>query len=284
MNTEENQKLWIENVRENLLLRGRSENTLSNYKSALIRFLNYYGNDANIESFGEKDIIPYLKECFLQQNKSKYTYNLTIAAIRLFYIVCFNRSLNVILLPTSKIDKKLPSILSKDKFIKIFNDEKSLKRKCWLLLAFCCGLRVKEVSRVKVEDMDIKNHKIKIFGKGNKERYTILPDIVIKFLKLYCDEQNIECGYLFKGSAGKNVMNCKTIINYFSKLKEKYNLDDNISFHTLRHSFATYFLMNGGNLFVLKEMLGHKSLSSTAIYVHMANNFNNLEGIRYGSK
>ena len=284
MNTEENQKLWIENVRENLLLRGRSENTLSNYKSALIRFLNYYGNDANIESFGEKDIIPYLKECFLQQNKSKYTYNLTIAAIRLFYMVCFNRSLNVILLPTSKIDKKLPSILSKDKFIKIFNDEKSLKRKCWLLLAFCCGLRVKEVSRVKVEDMDIKNHKIKIFGKGNKERYTILPDIVIKFLKLYCDEQNIECGYLFKGSAGKNVMNCKTIINYFSKLKEKYNLDDNISFHTLRHSFATYFLMNGGNLFVLKEMLGHKSLSSTAIYVHMANNFNNLEGIRYGSK
>ena len=284
MNTEENQKLWIENVRENLLLRGRSENTLSNYKSALIRFLNYYGNDANIESFGEKDIIPYLKECFLQQNKSKYTYNLTIAAIRLFYIVCFNRSLNVILLPTSKIDKKLPSILPKDKFIKIFNDEKSLKRKCWLLLAFCCGLRVKEVSRVKVEDMDIKNHKIKIFGKGNKERYTILPDIVIKFLKLYCNEQNIECGYLFKGSAGKNVMNCKTIINYFSKLKEKYNLDDNISFHTLRHSFATYFLMNGGNLFVLKEMLGHKSLSSTAIYVHMANNFNNLEGIRYGSK
>ena len=284
MNTEENQKLWIENVRENLLLRGRSENTFSNYKSALIRFLNYYGNDANIESFGEKDIIPYLKECFLQQNKSKYTYNLTIAAIRLFYIVCFNRSLNVILLPTSKIDKKLPSILPKDKFIKIFNDEKSLKRKCWLLLAFCCGLRVKEVSRVKVEDMDIKNHKIKIFGKGNKERYTILPDIVIKFLKLYCNEQNIECGYLFKGSAGKNVMNCKTIINYFSKLKEKYNLDDNISFHTLRHSFATYFLMNGGNLFVLKEMLGHKSLSSTAIYVHMANNFNNLEGIRYGSK
>ena len=281
MNTDENQKMWIEKVHENLILRGRSEKTFDNYKSALNRFYNYYDKKTNIEALVEEDIIPYLKECFLKPNKSKYTYNVSVAAIRLFYIVCFNRVLNNILLPTSKTNKRIPKILPKSTFITIFNDEKLLKRKCWLLLAFCCGLRVDEVSRVKVEDIDVENHKLKVFGKGNKERYTILPNIVIKFLRLYCKEKNIKYGYLFKGTKGKEVMNNKTIINYFSVIKENYELDDNISFHSLRHSFATYYLMNGGTLLTLQSMLGHTNLNTTTIYLHLSQNFNELEGIKY---
>ena len=282
MNTKENQNRWIEKVHENLTLRGRSENTYINYKCALNHFFNYYEASTNIESLSEEEIIPYLIEYYIKLNKSKNSYNLTIAAIRLFYIVCFNKTLNKQLLPSSKIPKRLPTILPKDKFIRIFNEEKSLKHKCWLILAFCCGLRVSEIAELKVENLNSKEHKLRVEkGKGNKERYTILPDIVIKILRLYCLKNQIKEGYLFPGSKDKSNMSGKTIINYFSTIKSTYKLDSRISFHSLRHSFATYYLMNGGSLLTLQSMLGHNNLNTTAIYIHLSQNFNELEGIKY---
>ena len=281
MNTEKNQEKWINMIHENLKLRGRSEKTFINYKCAIMSFLNYFSETTNIKSLKEADMICYLKEKFLNDNRSRNSYNLAIAAIKLLYIVCFNKTLNKYLLPSSKIGHRLPVILSKEKFIEIFNKEKILKHKCWLLLGFCSGLRVEEVSKVKVEDLDFINHKVKVIGKGNKERYTILPDISIKFLKLYCDKNNITTGYLFSGISNKEVMNNKTIINFFSRLKKTYNLDKRISFHSLRHSFATYFLINNGSLLTLQSMLGHTQLNTTTIYLHLAQNFNELEGIKY---
>lgn len=76
-------------------------------------------------------------------------------------------------------------------------------------------------------------------------------------------------------------MNEKTIINYFSVIKDTYNLNDNISFHSLRHSFATYYLSSGGSLLKLKSMLGHTNLNTTTIYLHLSQDFNELEDKRY---
>jgi len=281
MNTEKNQKIWIEKVHENLTLRGRSKNTFINYKSHLLRFFNHYDENTNIKKLKENEIINFLNEEYIIPNKCKSTYNIAVCSIRLLYAICFDSSLNRILLPTSKLTKKLPTILPKDKFIQIINEERILKHKCWLILSFCCGLRVDEVARIKVEDINSKEHKLKVIGKGNKERYTILPDIAIKLLRLYCIEKNIKSGYLFPGTNNKEVMNSKTIINYFSVLKYNYNLDENISFHSLRHSFATYYLSNGGSLLTLKSMLGHTHLNTTTIYLHLSQNFNELEGIKY---
>ena len=184
MNTDENQKIWIDKIHDNLILRGRSERTFINYKSALMRFFQYYDSNTDIEHLRENDIINFLKEKFIIPNKCKNTYNLTVCSIRLFYIICFNVSLNRVLLPSSKLTKKLPTVLSKEQVITIINNEKYLKHKCWILLGFCCGLRVSEVAKIKVEDMDVSSHKLKVLGKGSKERYTILPNIVIKVKKL----------------------------------------------------------------------------------------------------
>lgn len=281
MNTDENQKNWINKVHQNLILRGRSEKTFDNYKSVLLRFLNYYDSNTNIKKLKEEDIINFLNEEYIKQNKCRNTYNLAVCSIRLLYIVCFNISLNRILLPTCKLTKKLPTILPKDTFIKIINDEPILKHKCWLILAFCSGLRVNEVANVKIEDINFKERKLKVLGKGNKERYTILLDIVIKLLNIYCFNTHITTGYIFKGTNGKPKMNEKTIINYFSVIKDTYNLNDNISFHSLRHSFATYYLSSGGSLLTLQSMLGHKNLNTTTIYLHLSQNFKELEGVKY---
>lgn len=281
MNTDENQKLWINKIHENLILRGCSEHTFINYKCTLNHFFKYYNSNTDITILSEQDIIPYLNDCFIKPNKSKYTYNVAVASIKLLYIVCFNKRFDKLLLPTSKVIKKLPTILSTEQFVTIVNAEKHLKHKCWLLLGFFCGLRVSEVAHIKVEDIYASNHKLKVLGKGNKERFTILPNIVIKALKAYCIKNNIRSGYLFNGVNNKPYMNEKTIINYFSVIKDLYNLHDNISFHSLRHSFATNYLIHGGSLLQLQSMLGHTNINTTTIYLHLSPNFNEFEVSKY---
>ena len=282
-NTEKNKQKWVEKVKYTLELGGKSEKTFLNYKSHINRFLDYYEEDEEINKLSEDRIVDYFRKQYIDLNRCAASLNVGICSIRFLYSVCFNRQLNKDLLPSTKLKKKLPTIISKQLFLKIFNEEHCLKYKCWLILAFCCGLRVDEIAKLRIENIYPNEHKLKVLGKGNKERYTILPDIVTKFLRMYCKEQHItnKQGYLFISHDKESYINSKSMINYFSTLKVAYDLDKNISFHTLRHSFATYYLMNGGNIITLKSMLGHAHLDTTNIYLHIAQNFNHLEGIKY---
>lgn len=283
MNNEKNKLKWLKKVEDTMKIGGKSNQTFLNYKSHILRFLNYYDIQINISKINENEIAEYVLENYIKFDRSADTINVCVCSIRFLYSVCFNKELNKKLLPSSKIKKRIPTIISKDDFIKIFNNEKHLNHKCWLILAFCCGLRVEEVASIRIENIYSKEHKLKVLGKGNKERFTILPDIVIKYLRLYYKSKklNKKSGYLFEGSLNHELINSKSIINFFTFVKKKYNLNENISFHSLRHSFATYYLMNGGNIITLKSMLGHKTLGVTGMYAHIALNFNNLEGIKY---
>lgn len=283
MNTKKNKIIWIEKVVDNLNVGKRSERTIENYLSAIKRFLNYYTETTDISSFNELNVIDYIKKEFISKNMSANTYNMNICAIKLFYIICFNITLNDKLLPRAKTAKRIPTIIEKKKFLEIINGEDELKYKCWLLLGYCSGLRLDEVSKIKIQDIDSSHHKLKVLGKRNKERYTILPDITIKFLRLYYKEMGMtkKKGFIFEGTSKKEYCSSDAIGNYFRLLKRKYNLDDNLCFHSLRHSFATNFISSGGDLFVLKSMMGHSSISTTSIYVHIARNFNNLDGVTY---
>lgn len=283
MNNEKNKKVWLKKCEETLRMGGRSEVTIKNYRYAIIRFLNRYDEKTNISKLTTDDIIKYFKKDFIDKGLSAATYNINLAAVRFFYLICFERSISKVLLPNSKLRKRFPKIVTKELFLKIINNEDNLEHKCWLLLSFCCGLRINEVATIKIEDIYSKEHKLRVLGKGNKERFTILPDIVIKFLRLFYQKKRYthKKGYLFIGQNVNNHICERTIGNYFSSLKKEYNLPPEITEHSLRHSFATYFLMNGGDLLVLKSMMGHKSLNSTSIYVHLSQNFNNIKGIKH---
>lgn len=280
-NTKVNQEKWLKQIYDTMMIGGKSQRTFINYKSHILRFLNFYSENTIIKKLNEKDILEYLKQEYLDKNRCNNTLNLAECSIKYLFSICFDKEINSKKLPSCKIKKRIPTILPRHTFIKIFNDEKNLKHKCWLILAFCSGLRVDEIANLKVEDLSSKEHRIKVLGKGNKERYTILPDISIKVLGLYCKLNNITSGFLFPGTSNRNKMNSKTIINYFSVVKDTYHLDNNITFHSLRHSFSTYYLMNGGPLLALQSMLGHKSLNTTIIYLHLCLNFKQLEGIKY---
>lgn len=282
-----NQRQQIQKVIDTLQIGGRSTKTIENYVHAINRFLKYF-QDTEIEKLSENDILEYIKHNYLSKKCAANTYNMNICAIKYFYSINFNKEFNSKLLPHSKLTKKIPTTIDKETFDKIFYGEKSLKHKCWLLLAYCSGLRAEEIASVKLKDINADEHQLKVLGKRKKERYTFLPEITVRYLRMYyksyyCQPYNRrinKTGYLFEGYKYK-ALTSKTIVNYFTAIKNKYNLDEDISFHSLRHSFATNFIKSGGDPFVLKSMLGHSSLTTTSIYIHMGRDFNNLKGVNY---
>jgi len=145
MNTQKNKEKWVEKIRQTLEIGGRSEKTLANYKSHLIRFLNYYDNDTNLKKLNETDVLTYIRVNYIDKGLSGESYNMAVKSIRFFYSICFDKELKKSLIPNYKLRKRLPNIIDKENFINIFNNEKHINHKCWLLLAFCSGLRVEDV-------------------------------------------------------------------------------------------------------------------------------------------
>ena len=270
----------LQKVKDLLLLRKCSNRTISNYLSCINRFKNYYRRK-DLKRLNEDDILEYLKKNFINIGCSAATINVNRAAIKNYYLVNFNKSFSNILLPQTKIPSRFPKIISKQDFIKMFNSEFNLKHKLWIMLAYGSGLRISEVASLKVSDILSKEHKIRVIGKGNKERYAPLPNFTLKLLQSYYfrNKDIITNDYLFPGLY-RNRINTYisefTIKSAFQKIKENNNLDDSITFHTLRHSYATEFIKNGGDIWELKNILGHSSINTTSIYLHMAENFKDV--------
>ena len=270
----------LQKVKDLLLLRKCSDRTVSNYLSCINRFKNYYKRK-DLEKLNEDDILEYLKKNFINIGCSAATINVNRAAIKYYYLVNFNKNFSNVLLPQTKISSRFPKIISKQEFIKMFNSEFNLKHKLWIMLAYGSGLRISEVASLKVSDILSKEHKIRVIGKGNKERYAPLPDFTLKLLRLYWiqNKDKITNNYFFPGKYKATKGTCITsfgIKEAFQKIKENNNLDNSITFHTLRHSYATEFIKNGGDIWELKNILGHSSINTTSMYLHMAENFKDV--------
>lgn len=271
----------MQKVKDLLILRNCKKSTISNYLSCINRFKNYYDGKEDLNKLKESDILEYLKKNFIDIGCSPATINVNRAAIKYYYLVNFNVEFNKVLLPQCKITRRYPKLLSKEQVIKIVNTETNLKHKVWILLSYGSGLRVEEVASLKVSDILSDEHKIHIIGKGNKERYVPLPDITLKLLRLYWkqNKHKITNDYLFPGIYKKTErkhISPYTIQEAFHKIKENNNLDDSITFHTLRHGFATEYIKSGGDIWELRSLLGHSSINSTTIYIHMAEDFSKV--------
>ena len=272
----------LQKVKDLLKLRGCSDRTATNYLSCINRFKNYYeSKEVNLETLNENDILNYLKINCIDVGFSAATINVNRAAIKYYYLVNFNIDFNKTLLPACKTKNRFPILLSKQQVINIINNESNLKHKLWILLSYGSGLRISEVATLKVSDILSKEHKIRVIGKGNKERYVPLPACTLKLLRIYWlqNKDKIINDYLFPGIYKKSKdkhINSFTIKQAFQKVKYNNNLDTSITFHTLRHSFATEYIKSGGDIWELRSILGHSSINSTMVYLHMAEDFSKV--------
>jgi integrase/recombinase XerD len=184
------------------------------------------------------------------------------------------------LIEAPKIGRKLPDTLSTDDIDNLIaaidlSSPEGERNKAIIETLYSCGLRVSELVTLKISDLFFDEGFIKITGKGNKQRFVPVATTTQKYIVLYRNSirnhLSISKGFedtLFLNRRGKQLTRAM-IFTIIKTLAVKINLQKNISPHTLRHSFATHLLENGADLRSIQLMLGHESITTTEIYVHL---------------
>lgn len=163
----------------------------------------------------------------------------------------------------------MPNVLSKNEVLKILNANSNLKHKTLLFFVYSAGLRVSEVVRLKVSDID--SDRMLIFirnSKGFKDRYTILSRVVLEQVTIYINGYHPE-PWLFPGQDENYHLSERTAQRIFENACKKANITKKVSIHCLRHSFATHLLEGWTDLRYIQEILGHNSSKTTEIYTHV---------------
>ena len=191
-----------------------------------------------------------------------------------------------------RIERKLPDTLSPDEINDIINsvdlsNPHGERNRTILETLYSCGLRVSELINLKCSKLFLEDGFLIVTGKGNKERAVPLNKILIKYLKNYMrlirSHQDIETGhedFVFLNNRGKQLTRMM-IFTIVKKYTEKAGIKKNISPHTFRHSFASHLLQGGADLRAIQTMLGHESISTTEIYMHIDRDFVRQEIIQH---
>lgn len=265
-----------------LKLRNCSKQTINNYVSAIKRFKKNYEGE-NIKDFNEEKILEYLKSNFVNKCGNASTINVNRAAIKYYYLVVFDKEFKNSLLPACKVTSKLPKVFSKDDIITLLKNSRSLRIQLVICLGYGSGLRITEVVSLNIKNIDLENKRIKVLGKGSKERYVPLPNFTLKLLKIYYSRNETiiknSGGYLFPAknrNSKKPYLVSGVMAASFRALLIKCDFSYDYTFHTLRHSFATHYIENDGDIWKLKSFLGHSSINTTMIYLHLAENFTEI--------
>ena len=267
------QKQVLRRLAEDIRLRGLSSNTLESYTTHARIFLEFSG-DRPIEQLNAEDIRRFLLHLIHEKKVSPGTVNVYSAAIRFLFAVTLNRTLNYLQIPRQKKRKTLPEVLTRSEVHSILEGCQNIKHKAMLTVVYSSGLRVSEAAALKIQHIDSKNMRLFVQnGKGGKDRYTLLSDACLNVLREYWREYRPRHpeGWLFLGTYNVTHITSAAIEDAFSKAVQRAHITKQASVHTLRHSFATHLLEDGATLLQIKSLLGHASVQSTTIYLHLAN-------------
>ena len=255
-----------------------SENTISSYKRDLSKVDKYIKKD--FKTLSKNDIQAYIQYISKEENSSSVSRN--ISTLKSFYKFleinkyCKNNPVSTITNPKTR--QKLPKVLSEEEVNKLLdinlNTDFDYRNKAMLELMYSSGLRVSELINLNVNDIDLMNSTVRIFGKGSKERIIPLNDYASEALKKYILYHRAtlfkhgENNYLFLNNHG-NKMTRQGFFKILKKIALEKNIKTDFSPHTLRHSFATHLLKYGADLRSIQELLGHSDISTTQIYTHI---------------
>lgn len=165
---------------------------------------------------------------------------------------------------------KLPAVMNTTEIKTLIDGVKNIKHRTIIMMLYSTGMRLSEIARVKISDIDSPNMRIKVVqGKGAKDRYTILSEQVLLELRAYYIIYKPK-EYLFNGSRPAKPISMRNIQHLVQKSLAQVGLDSkNYTVHTIRHSFATHLVDNGTDLHTVKELLGHSNLQTTLRYLHL---------------
>ena len=264
--------------------RSLSDNTIDSYLRDIQKLANFSEekdlNELQITKAEVKEFIAEInKEGISARSQSRI-----ISGIKAFYkYLILEDYLKVNpteLIESPKIGMKLPDTLSIEEIDSLISaidlsHPQGERNRAILEVLYSCGLRVSELTSLKLSNIRFKEGYVKVVGKGNKERFAPIGSSAIKFLNIYLKEirnhQDIKKGsedIVFLNRRG-NKLTRVMIFTIIKQLAEKIGMKKKISPHTFRHSFATHLIEGGADLRAIQEMLGHESITTTEIYTHL---------------
>ena len=260
--------------------KGLSHNTVIAYETDIIAFLFWSKKYKNLKYFDLKEdqVNEYIAYLFKSGLKSS-SVNRKISSLKALYLYLTKKNKidisPITQIVTPKQEKYLPTSMSEDEVEKLLNSPDTSKRiekrdKAMIEMLYATGMRISELTNLKVIDIDTQRSVVKVLGKGSKERLIPFGESALESLSDYLSdrgESNSKEVFLSnRGTKLNRVSFWKRIKIYLSR----ENLKESISPHTLRHAFATHLLNRGADLRSVQLLLGHSDLSTTQIYTHIA--------------
>ena len=257
----------LELMRKNQRRINYSERTIETYCKCVGSFLNWCNKEPR--KITKKDVRLYL-EYLCDNKKAASTLNVHLQAIKYVLEKILNKKFFV-RLPYSKIPQRLPEILTKEEVKLLFEGITKPKHKLMIQLMYSAGLRVGELVKLRIKDFCFNNGYGWVRGrKGNKDRIFIISKKLSGDLLLHIQSNDLLLEeYLFEGRRKKHI-SIRTIQQIIKHACRRASIRKKVHPHTLRHSFATHLIENGYDLSSVQALLGHKSLDTTMVYVHIS--------------
>ncbi|HBS12468.1 MAG TPA: hypothetical protein DEO36_07990 [Flavobacteriaceae bacterium] len=253
-------------------LSGKSTSTLTNYARCLAHLAMHY--DCSPELLDVEQVESYLYKIKIEhKTPSESFFKHTVYGLRYVYKILGMKDKHISL-PSLEFPKKLPVVMSKEEVRQMLKSPKLLKHRLILGMLYGCGLRRFELLNVELKDLDFNRKMLHIVqGKGRKDRYVPLPDILIRGLKTYiASERPVK--WLFNGrpdKEGKPTPYSENGIQWVIREARKNTGQlKEITAHIFRHSYATHLLEDGLDIMSIKDLLGHASIATTMVYLHVA--------------
>lgn len=267
-------EVHVEKMCNRLTLKGYSDRTIDSYLAHLRRFLYFTSLKWTVA-----DINGYL--LFLLEDKGcSHTYvNQAINTIKhhMRMMGCEGES-ELVKLQRPKLEKKLPKVLAKSEIKRLFRATENVKHRTELMVGYSCGMRVSEVANLRIQDIDFERGVVYVRqGKGRKDRMVALSETLSKQLQLYMNHYH-PYDYLFENQERTGPITDRTLQKIFNVCVKEAGIKKAVTFHSLRHSFATHLLESGVDLRYIQELLGHAHSKTTEIYTHVSSK--SIMGIR----
>ena len=258
---------------EDMRMRKLSAKTQSGYIRAVRHFTGWLHRSPDTAS--AEDLRRYQLHC-VDRGVSPITLNATITGLKFFFEVTMNRPELMAKMRPVRVARTLPVILSREEVSRLIDSARTLKHRTALSVAYGAGLRVSEVVALKVTDIDSTRMLLRVEqGKGQKDRYALLPPILLERLRTWWRHARaagkvLPGGYLFPGLDPLDSMSTRQLNRAVHEAATAAHIDKRVSMHSLRHAFATHLLEQKEDIRTIQVLLGHKKLETTALYTQVA--------------
>jgi site-specific recombinase XerD len=261
---------YKEQMQRDMVLRNLSTKTQSLYHRAARDLESHFNRPP--DQLNEDNVKTFLHSIVTDRKLSQSSLKIAYSALRFLYETTLGKSWVIDRIPYPKTTRTIPHVLSKGDIQRIFDSTVTLKQRAMLMVAYSAGLRANETARLKITDIDSSRMLIRVQqGKGNKDRHTLLSQVALTTLREYWKQYRPKDWLFPKDTDPLEHVPVATIQTAFKRAKRQANLRKPASCHTLRHSFATHLLEAGVDLHTIQVLLGHSSIRTTTVYLHVSN-------------